>query len=165
MDGYFGEYIMARKILILLFLIISYSCETGKVRDTTIWVYKMKKDYSKNVPVELSPDKTRITAVPGNINTRWPISLINDFYLGGSMGPNTGYLSLNVKNYNHLKIKPSNDSLYKLIIDKDPFIEFYQRRDDDGKFHTENGAYGIDTAFINDLIKKRELEEYFIRLK
>ena len=156
---------MLHKTLILILLLLISSCETGKVRDTTIWIYKMRKDYSKNVPVELSPDKTKITSVPGDINTRWPILLIDSFYLGGSMGPNTGYVSLTIEDYNKLKIKPSNDSLYKLLIDKDPFIEFYQRNDDDGMFHNENGAWGIDTAFINDLIKNGQLEEYFIRLK
>ena len=156
---------MLHKTLILILLLLISSCETGKVRDTTIWIYKMKKDYSNNVPVELSPDKTKITSTPGDINTRWPILLIDSFFLGGSMGPNTGYVSLTIKEYNKLKIKPGNDTLYKLLIDKDPFIEFYQRNDDDGMFHHENGAWGIDTAFINDLIKNGQLEEYFIRLK
>jgi len=159
------SYIMLHKILIFIFILSAFSCETGKVRDTTIWIYKTKKDYSKNVPVRLSPDKTKIMAVPGNLNPRWPVLLIDSFYLGGSMGPNTGYVSLSIEDYNKLKIKPSNDSLYKLLIDKDPFIEFYQRNDDDGMFHNENGAWGIDTAFINDLIRKDQLEEYFVRLK
>ena len=57
------------------------------------------------------------------------------------------------------------DTLYKLLIDKDPFISFYSRDDHDNRFWDENGAYGIDTAFINELIRKDKLENYFIKLK
>jgi hypothetical protein len=155
---------MLHKFFVIAFLVIACSCNKIKDRDSTIWVYKTKNDYSKNVPVELSIDKSKITSIPGLIE-RWPVMLIEGFSLNGSLGPNTAYLSLIIDEYNKLDIKPSVDTLFKLIIDNDPYIEFYQRNDDNGMFRDENGAYGIDTIFINELIKRNELEKYFVKLK
>jgi hypothetical protein len=154
-------------ILILCIFIITYSsCERGYDRDTTIEIYKFKagKDYSNNVPVELSEDNERITSAPGSINTRWPIELTDNYCLNGSMGVNSGYLSLTIAEYNSLDIIPGVDSLYNLLTEKEPYIEYY-RRHDDGTFNDENGAYGIDTALINHLIRTNSLETYFERLK
>lgn len=157
---------MLHKLFVLVFLVIACFCNCIKDKDTTIWVYKMVNDYSENVPVRLSVDKTKIMSTSGSCNSRWPVLLVDGFSLNGSMGPNTAYLSLKCKEeYNKWEIKPSPDSLFKLIIDKNPFIEFYQRSDDNGMFRDENGAYGIDTTFINELIKKNELEKYFVKLK
>ena len=157
---------MTRLMIILLLNAFSlfYSCEKGKDMDTLIQIYKFKtKDYSNNVPVELSDDKKKITSAPGNI-ARMPIKLTDNYYLDGSMGVNTGYLSLTIKEHNAFEIKPGVDSLYNLLIEKDPYLEYYYRHDD-GTFRDENGAYGIDTAMINDLVRKDKLEKYFDRLK
>jgi hypothetical protein len=122
------------------------------------------KDYSNNVPVELSVDKTKIISNSSRLNDRWPIKLDSGYYLNGSMGVNSGYLSYTIEEYNTVNPKPGVDSLYKLLIEKDPYLEYYQRNDD-GTFRDENGAYGIDTAMINDLIRADKLETYFDRLK
>ncbi|MFO7851928.1 MAG: hypothetical protein ACQERS_10355 [Bacteroidota bacterium] len=156
---------MPHKLLLILFFIITCSCDEGSDRDTTIWVYKMVTDYSNNAPVELSPDKTKIVSIPGELNLRWPVGLIDEYFLGGSMGPNTAYLNLSREEYNELEIKPSPDSLYKLIIEKNPFTEFYQRMDVNGFFRNENGYYGIDTTLINNIIKEGKLTKYFDRIK
>jgi len=159
--------IQLKNILILCVVIITYSsCERGYDRDTTIQIYKFKpgKDYSTNVPVELSQDNEQITSAPGTVNTRWPTELTDNYYLNGSMGVNSGYLSLTIAEYNSLDIIPGVDSLYNLLIEKSPYIEFYQRHDD-GTFNDENGAYGIDTTLINKLIRTNRLETYFERLK
>lgn len=152
-------------VLINLVMLILYSCESGKVEDTSIMIYKMKYDYSKNVPVELSTDKSRITSAPGYINEIWPIKLTGGYYLNGSMGPNTGYTSLLINEYNKMEVKIGIDSLYKLIIDTDPFLEFYQRNDEDNTFHNDEGVNGIDTALLNKLIREEKLTLYFTRLK
>jgi len=158
---------MIRLIIILILVILNpfCSCEKVKVDDTIIQIYKFKssKDYSNYVPVGLSDDKNRITSAPGNIY-RWPVKLIDDYYLNGSMGVNSGYLSLTIEEHNAYEIKPGVDSLYKLLIEKDPYLEYYQRNDN-GTFRDENGAYGIDTAHINLLIRNNQLEKYFKRLK
>ncbi len=159
---------MKRFIIISILAVFNIfcSCEKVKDRDTTIQIYKFmnEKDYSNNVPVELSTDKTKITSSPGGLNYRWPVILDSGYYLNGSMGVNSGYLSLTIEEYNSYDIKPGVDSLYILIVERDPYLEYYER-DDDGTFMNGSGASGIDTAFINDLIRTDKLEKYFERLK
>lgn len=157
---------MKKAILYIALLVILTSCEKVMTVDKTIWVYKIRGDYANNVPVQLSADKTKIIGSPaGSINTRWPVFLEDDFLLNGSFGPNSGYLSITIEEWNQMDITPGVDSLYKLLIDKDPFISFYHRDDKNNLFWTENGAYGIDTAHINLLIRNNQLEKYFKRLK
>lgn len=155
---------MYYKILIFLFLTLTYSCKVS-TKDTTIWIYQMVNNYSQKVPVELSSDKTRIVSHSLNISSQWPISLSNGYYLNGSMGLNTGYLSLSIEEYNKLETLPNKDSLYKLLLDKDPFIEFYQLIDDRGIFMNGNGYLGFDTVLLNSIIKNGKLDLYFDRLK
>ncbi len=154
------------KILLLCFITLLCSCKKDHTRDTTIQIYKFQtvKDYSNYVPVELSADGSRITSHPSSINERWPVKLDSGYYLNGSMGVNSGYLSVTIEEYNSYEILSGIDSLYKLVIDKDPYLEYYERNDD-GKIMNETGAYGIDTAFINSLIRSNKLESYFKRLK
>lgn len=149
------------------FLSLCYSCDKNLgSEDTVIQIYKFKseKDYSNNVPVELSLDKNKITSNPSELNTRWPIKLVSGYYMNGSMGVNSGYLSLTIEEYNSYDIIPGVDNLFSLLVEKDPYLEYYQRNDD-GTFSNENGAFGIDTAMINDLIRTDKLENYFDRLK
>ncbi len=154
-------------LLIALIFCLLFSCEKVKTKDSTIYVYTFKdtNDYSNHVPVELSKDKSKITSAPGSLPSKWPVELISGYYLNGSLGPNTGYISMTIDEYNSYEIKPSVDTLSKLIIEKDPYSQFYRRNDDNNKFYNENGAYGIDTALINDLIRKNSLEKYFERVK
>ncbi len=158
---------MIQKVLVLLFMFLACSCERIKDKNVTIWVYKMKNDYSKNVPVRLSENKLKITVFPGpnDLDLRWPVKLTNSYFLNGSIGSNTGYLSLTIEEYNKYETSPGADSLYKLLIDKEPFIAFYQRDDYNSTFRDENGAYGIDTILLNELIRNNELEKYFVKLK
>ncbi len=125
----------------------------------------MVNDYSQKVPVELSSDKSHIVSHSLKISTQWPVSLANGYFLNGSMGPNTGYLSLSIEEYNKLESKPNKDSLYKLLIDKEPFIEFYKLNDDRGIFINGNGYLGFDTVLLNSIIKNDKLELYFDILK
>ena len=48
------------------------------------------------------------------------------------------------------------ESILTLIIDNDPLLELY---------YDEKRKIGWDTAVINDIISRGELEEYFKRLK
>ncbi len=155
--------------LFLFFLVFvlmqSFSCR--KKNDVPIWVYKTKHDYSKLVSVELSKDKSKIVAFPGpnDLNEKWPVKLINGYFLNGTFGQNSGYLSLSIEEYNTHAVALSPDSLYKLLIDKDPFECFYERYDNDNLFRDEYVPCGIDTTFINNLIKNGELDVYFNKLK
>ena len=64
-------------------------------------------------------DKTKITSNSSELNERWPVKLISGYYMNGSMGVNSGYLSLTVEEYNSYDIIPSVDSLFKLLVEKD----------------------------------------------
>lgn len=159
---------MTRTATILFVCILSLlsSCRKVNNMDTTIQIYKFKtgNDYSNYVPVELSGDRTKITSSPGHLNERWPVNLDSGYYLNGSMGVNSGYLSMTIEEHNAYSIKPGIDSLYELLVERDPYLEYYEHNDD-GTFRDENGAYGIDTALINSLIRSNRLESYFKRLK
>ena len=158
------EMTRATQILLLCIITLFFSCKKVKNEDTLIQIYKFKTiDYSNNVLVELYDDKSKITSAPGNI-FRMPIKLANGYYVEGSMGVNSGYLSITIEEHNSLEIKPGIDSLYNLLVEKDPYIEYYYRHDD-GTFRNENSIYGIDTALINSLIRSNKLEIYFKRLK
>ncbi len=159
------------KLLIPLFVFISlsFSCETGSVDYERIYVYKTKTDYSDNVCVQLTSDKSKISSYPGPGEGGpwyWPVELAEGYLLNGTRGANSGFLSITNEEYNqNYNTSPGADSLYKLLLDKDPFVEFYQFDDTKNVFYNESGAYGIDTAYINHLIKESNLEKYFIRIK
>ena len=151
------------KIGVVVSILVSFlviSCNSGEDQDRTIHVYKPKNDYSSYVPVQLSQDKKTITSIPGRLDPDGPQKLIEGFFLGNTMGVNTGYLSLTIEEYNSYDPLLGIDSLYKYLMDVDPFLEYYI---------SENIAlrneYGIDTVFINELIREDRLTDYYTRLK
>jgi hypothetical protein len=158
---------MLRVLITIIYIMLVCSCGRNDSRDMSICVYKTKNDYSKNVYVELTADKMKITSAPGpnDLNFRWPVKLVNGYFLNGTFGPNTAYLSLTREDYIHYEIFPGTDSLFKLLIDEEPYIVFYLRNDDNNMFRDENGAFGVDTVRINELIRNNELEQFFDRLK
>ncbi|MFC2152707.1 hypothetical protein ACFLSE_09275 [Bacteroidota bacterium] len=157
-------------VVVFLNLIPSlfYSCDMGSVVDKYIYVYKTKADYSLNVCVELSSDKSWITGFPGpsDVSTELPVTLAEGYILDGAMGSNSGFLSITNEEYiQNYAVSPGPDSLYKLLLDKDPFLEFYEFNDKKNVFYNESGVNGVDTAFINHLIREDNLQQYFIRVK
>ncbi|WP_159518792.1 hypothetical protein [Sunxiuqinia indica] len=156
---------MKRKILIsftaFLFLGLQ-SCWWSGSEDDTIWVYKTKEDYSDKVTIELSKDKTRITSFygPPDVQLRWPEKLADGYYLNGTLGVNSAILSVTKEEYMKQELPFSIDSMFSLIIDNDPFLEFYQYQGNE--FNIEGG---FDTVRINMLIKNNVLTKYFDRMK
>ena len=93
-------------------------------------VYKMKKDYSKLVPVILSDDKTRIVGYPGvgDINLEngvpLPTPLHDGYYLDNrGITNNTAFLKLTYAEYAALESTPTLDTMYSWIIDANPLTE------------------------------------------
>jgi hypothetical protein len=124
-------------LFLLGLIFVSFSCHTEKVQikdfdgPPTI-IYKTKKDYSKNVPVMLSSDKSRIVSYPAvsdigaNGNYTYPDILIKNYLLDNrGIGPDVAFLSLTYEEYGRLKEIPPLAELYKMIIDKDPLTEMY----------------------------------------
>jgi len=95
-------------------------------------IYQTRGDYSKNVPVTLSADKTKIVSYPApqDLYTAgvlaYPTELAKKYWLDNrGIGPNTAFLKLTYEEYAKLGAAPGPDDLYKLIIDKDPITHMY----------------------------------------
>ena len=95
-------------------------------------VYKTTKDYSKNVPVTLSDDKTKIVSYPapsdiyykGNLS--YPTVLSNGYLLDNrGISVNTAFTKYTYDEYSKLIESPNLITLYNSIIEKEPFIEIY----------------------------------------
>jgi hypothetical protein len=154
------------KFIIKSFLVIMFFTYCTKDVDPhRLCVFKTKGDYTKNVKVYLDKDLKKINAVlDGNFK---PVKLINGFVADiEAWYPYSNYLIITYDEYNNkYKRSISNDSMMKLLVDPDPYLEFYECDDYRENFSTENGYYGIDTAKLNDIILKGELTKYFKKLK
>ncbi|MFW5850912.1 MAG: hypothetical protein ACOCWB_01685 [Bacteroidota bacterium] len=137
-------------------------------------IYKLKGDYIHNVCVGLSKDKTRIVAYPspsGNCGdtATSPFTMKDGYYLDGccTYGVNSAYLSVTKAEYQ--KMYPlSRDSMYSLILDKDPYAEFYIDEDnvlEIKEIPDTTHYFTLDTALLNDIITRKELDVYFKKLK
>ncbi len=97
-----------------------------------ILVYKTRANYNKLVPVLLSPDKKRIISYPapgdvtGGASGFEPVQL-HKGYLLDKMGVawNTAFLKYTYEEYAKLKTLPSEEEMYKMIVDKDPLVSLY----------------------------------------
>ncbi|MGC9332460.1 MAG: hypothetical protein ACP5DZ_11400 [Bacteroidales bacterium] len=159
-----------RKICIFLFFLSFFmylSCPYWEDYSAMVFIYKTKNDYSDNMFVPLSADKTRIKSCPDPQDPqdiyfyeKYPIKLANNHLLFCNYPiENIGFLSITKTEYmENYDVAPEPDSLYSLLIDKEPFIEYYYV---DGHFFNN----GLDTAWINNIIINGELELYFERLK
>jgi hypothetical protein len=146
------------------------SCEKKNAGGESIVVYKTQQDYTKNIYVGLNSEKTEVVSLPGlsDIDTvpeKLPQSLVKDYYLGtnrnGEIGINSAVTSLTVETY---KVLISPDSMLSLVIDFDPFVEYYECWDN-STIQMLRGANGIDTAKLNTIIYADDLDKYFERLK
>ena len=150
--------------MLILASIMLFACDKqNTVVKEKFWLYSYTNDYSENVPVQLSADRKHIAGFPSpsDINFDMPYKLIKGYYCGGTFGINTGFLKIKKNEYAKLSSTPNIDTLYRWLIDKDPFIEFYESKNNDLIFN----EIGIDTSFLNKLILENEIENYFYRLK
>lgn len=148
---------------VMIMIIVSISCRKGIgfETDDTFSVYKWKADYTNNQPVKLNDKKNGLSGKPDGSSIIKPLPLANGYHLGNDMGINTAYISLTHEEYQDEVSNLSVDSLFSLVIDSDPFDEYYI-----GKLTVPLRTYdGIDTVFINILIRENRLEEYFKKIK
>ncbi|MBN2521438.1 MAG: hypothetical protein JXB17_13070 [Bacteroidales bacterium] len=143
----------------------------------TIFLFKEGKDYSKNVYVLLNDDKTRIIGYPSYKDLKYDTLGLLDIYKGYyftldmTYGVNSAYLSLTVKEFEFADDTISVEDMEKLIIDKDPYAEFYF---DENKYLLNRCSECIDkdttwpaydTAKLHRLIDNGELSKYLNRVK
>jgi len=93
-------------------------------------VYKTKADYSKNVPVILSDDKTVIISYPAPTDLKpggtlaTPTLLSNGYLLDNrGINANVAFLKITYSEYSKLSESPDIQILKSLIIDSDPLLE------------------------------------------
>ena len=119
-------------------------------------IYKTREDYSQNIPVILSEDKSAILSYPDVKDIyykgilAYPTLLYDGFLLDNrGISLNVAFLSLTYKEFSEMTKTPSSSELMKLIIDKDPLKELYQC----GK----RSQYSDLEKELNDLIVSRKI--------
>lgn len=95
-------------------------------------IYKTSKDYSHNVPVILSDDKTQIVSYPHPSDLFFegklalPTQLKNGYLLDNrGINLRVAFLKYTYEEYSKLKVVPTLQELQKNIIDKDPLTELW----------------------------------------
>ena len=134
------------------------------VASPKVFIYKMKKDYSQNVPVLLSPDKKTIVSYPHprDLYTNGKLAVptkLNDGYWLDNRGinENVAFLSYTYEEYAALSEVPSVSELYKKIVDKNPVTELW----DCGRRH----QFQDIVSDLNEAIANGELAKRFQRVK
>jgi hypothetical protein len=151
------------KNFIFAFIFLS-SCINKDTLKPTSYIYITKGDYINLVCCILKEDNLHIMTIKGTNSQNKRIKLIQNYILnndGLKFGKNNvAFLDLTQNEYRKKFEIDSNykgftDTLEKHILDKDPFIELY----------AVNNYDISDTAKLNKIIKKGELEKYFERIK
>lgn len=115
-------------------------------------IYKTRKDYSQNVPVQMNREKTKIVGFPAPSDLRikgelqTPRKLNDDFlYDRRGISINTVFLKITYKEYAELKKAPLVDEMMQMIIDKNPMVELY---------YCPELKQNSDSEIMNKLIKE-----------
>ena len=122
----------------LIYLCFFFSCSTIKLNKNNnklideinnefsdiqpIIIYKTTLDYSKNVPVILSSDKSKIISYPSpkdvfyKENFAYPTKLTDGFLMDNiGISCNSAYLNLTLEEYSKYDEIPSLENLYKFL--------------------------------------------------
>lgn len=186
------------KIILLTFVssgLLFFSCEKDNGEQELppppcVFKFKEGKDYLNNVYVCLDEKKTSIIGYPTyeglqrDTATDFIDIYKNYFFVHQgkiNCDTNTAYLSITIDEYEHIDDTITIDYMEKLIIDKDPFAEYYvdennylvydeNSKDNYWLKENEQGSYDTiwhvyDTAKFHRLVDNNELGEYLIRLK
>ncbi|HRY33436.1 MAG TPA: hypothetical protein P5531_10760 [Bacteroidales bacterium] len=105
--------------------------KTGKA-GPPVYIYKTKADYSKHVPVILSPDKQRVVSYPDVKDVyyqgelAYPVPLHDGFLLDRrGISPDAAFLTYTYEEYIQMTSVPSPETMMEYILDKDPFTALY----------------------------------------
>jgi hypothetical protein len=138
-------------------------------------IYKTRKDYFFNVPIrpyvdiyhspELDEKSASIILYKGKYYCAGCYRLNDNYVLSSGISLACFFTSLSYDEYIREKLSPlynqgaTNPKVINSIIDRDPFTEFYYSQ------KSFDGKAGITIAEINQLIKEKNLEKYFKKLK
>lgn len=122
-------------------------------------IYQTSEEYVNLVPVVLNEDQTQVVAYPAPKDMydvkgelRFPIALGKGYYLDMiGVGLNTAYTSLKIEDYARMESPPTLDSLYQLIITKDPFTRMY---------NLGNRKQYQDIEIVKEIVSSRKLKSY-----
>jgi hypothetical protein len=121
-------------------------------------VYKTRNDYRTNVPVILSDDQSRIVSYPhpkdlyykGEL--AYPTELAGGYLLDNrGINAHVAFLKMTYEEYSKLDTAPPLDSLYSMILDKDPLLELYNCGN--------RYAFKDEVSDLNQLIRNNELDK------
>lgn len=127
-------------------------------------IYKTKNDYSRNVPVILSEDKSKIISFPAQSDIKkggefvYPTQLADGYLLDNrGINQNAAFLRFTYEDYYNMDNIPDASRLLNYIADKEPFTEMYQcgRMGDFKDLVTE----------LNQKIKEGKIKEFKNLLK
>lgn len=95
-------------------------------------VYKTRKDYSKNIPVLMNAQRTKIISYPHPTDIfyhgklAYPTPLAGGFLLDNrGIDKNVVFLSYTYESYSQLKEAPTIEQLMDSIVDKLPLVELW----------------------------------------
>jgi len=161
-------------VFILLLAFMGAGCEkdgTAKAPDPGLTIYKTRNDYFDKMNINLLngkvyylPDVLIVTDNNGEVHLKSRVKLVDGYTLAsGDHSILTAFLGYTIEEFYNMtevqKIHPSFDDLQDSIIDTEPFVEYY--------YDSNSPAiFGLgDTALINEIIRKGEIEKYFKKLK
>lgn len=106
----------------------------GSVVSTSpvVYVYKMKADYSHNVPVMMNEERTQILSFPDprdlwdGEKLRLPTALVQDYWLDNKgIGVHVAFLKYTYEEYSKLSTPPSVKDMLANLLDKYPLVEIH----------------------------------------
>jgi len=161
-------------VFILLFALMGAGCKPVPT-SPGISIYKTNGDYYDLVTIGMKGNKIFRSSYTSELYKfdytgndtvyKMRARLIDGYVLDReSSSEYDVFLSLTFKEYMRKETKYGylpDDSVYKYIIDKNPYTEYYRE-----KISEMSEGFSIsDTAVINELIRKGELHKYFNREK
>lgn len=135
-------------LILITITMLAVSCNPGKnvnktgtnaekqeigIASPPVIIYKTNNDYSKNVPVILSEDKSKVISFPAQRDIIkgddfvYPTKLANGYWLDNrGINQNTAFLKFTYEDYYNMDNIPDPARLINYILDKEPFTEIYQ---------------------------------------
>lgn len=95
-------------------------------------IYKTKADYSKNIPIILSPDKKSVVSYPDIRDIKrdnqytYPTQLMDGYLLDNrGITADVAFINLTYEQYSALPKTPNSQELLQMVIDKKPIKKMY----------------------------------------